>query len=559
MADIIMNMVGLKKVLPNGKELFNGIHLSFFDGAKIGVVGLNGVGKSTLLRIVAGADKDFLGDLIIRDGVSVGYLPQEPELDPSRTVKGNVELGLGEIAEVMARYEAINAAFAEPMDDDAMTRLIDEQARVQDQIEAADAWDLDSKVELAMEALRCPPGDAAVEHLSGGEKRRVALTKILLEKPDILLLDEPTNHLDAESVAWLERHLREYEGTVLIVTHDRYFLDNVTKWILEIDRGKGIPYEGAYSDWLEQKHKRLSQEEKTQSNRQRALAKELEWVRMGQKARQAKGKARLSAYDRLVDEERSTDERRGAAQIQIAPGPRLGDIVIVGEAMQKAYGEKLLFEDLNFRLPKAGIVGIVGANGAGKTTLLRMIVGEETPDGGNLTIGETVKVSYVNQGRSNLNDDASVYEEISGGAEVIQIGPREINSRAYCSLFNFKGHDQQKRVGDLSGGERNRVQLAKLLVEGGNLLLLDEPTNDLDVETLRGLEEAIQRFSGCVVIVSHDRWFLDRLATHILAFEGDSQVIWHEGNWQSYEADRKKRLGVDADQPRRIKYRPLTR
>ena len=559
MPDIIMNMVGLKKVLPNGKELFNGIHLSFFDGAKIGVVGLNGVGKSTLLRIVAGADKDFLGDLIIRDGVSVGYLPQEPELDPSRTVKGNVELGLGEIAEVMARYEAINAAFAEPMDDDAMTRLIDEQARVQDQIEAADAWDLDSKVELAMEALRCPPGDAAVEHLSGGEKRRVALTKILLEKPDILLLDEPTNHLDAESVAWLERHLREYEGTVLIVTHDRYFLDNVTKWILEIDRGKGIPYEGAYSDWLEQKHKRLSQEEKTQSNRQRALAKELEWVRMGQKARQAKGKARLSAYDRLVDEERSTDERRGAAQIQIAPGPRLGDIVIVGEAMQKAYGEKLLFEDLNFRLPKAGIVGIVGANGAGKTTLLRMIVGEETPDGGNLTIGETVKVSYVNQGRSNLNDDASVYEEISGGAEVIQIGPREINSRAYCSLFNFKGHDQQKRVGDLSGGERNRVQLAKLLVEGGNLLLLDEPTNDLDVETLRGLEEAIQRFSGCVVIVSHDRWFLDRLATHILAFEGDSQVIWHEGNWQSYEADRKKRLGVDADQPRRIKYRPLTR
>jgi sulfate-transporting ATPase len=559
MADIIMNMVGLKKVLPNGKELFNGIHLSFFDGAKIGVVGLNGAGKSTLLRIVAGADKDFLGDLIIRDGVSVGYLPQEPELDPSRTVKGNVELGLGEIAEVMARYEAINAAFAEPMDDDAMTRLIDEQARVQDQIEAADAWDLDSKVELAMEALRCPPGDAAVEHLSGGEKRRVALTKILLEKPDILLLDEPTNHLDAESVAWLERHLREYEGTVLIVTHDRYFLDNVTKWILEIDRGKGIPYEGAYSDWLEQKHKRLSQEEKTQSNRQRALAKELEWVRMGQKARQAKGKARLSAYDRLVDEERSTDERRGAAQIQIAPGPRLGDIVIVGEAMQKAYGEKLLFEDLNFRLPKAGIVGIVGANGAGKTTLLRMIVGEETPDNGNLTIGETVKVSYVNQGRSNLNDDASVYEEISGGAEVIQIGPREINSRAYCSLFNFKGHDQQKRVGDLSGGERNRVQLAKLLVEGGNLLLLDEPTNDLDVETLRGLEEAIQRFSGCVVIVSHDRWFLDRLATHILAFEGDSQVIWHEGNWQSYEADRKKRLGVDADQPRRIKYRPLTR
>jgi len=559
MPDIIMNMVGLKKVLPNGKELFNGIHLSFFDGAKIGVVGLNGVGKSTLLRIVAGVDKDFLGDLIIRDGVSVGYLPQEPVLDTSLTVKGNVELGLGEIAEVMARYEAINAAFAEPMDDDAMTKLIDEQARVQDQIEAADAWDLDSKVELAMEALRCPPGDAAVEHLSGGEKRRVALTKILLEKPDILLLDEPTNHLDAESVAWLERHLREYEGTVLIVTHDRYFLDNVTKWILEIDRGKGIPYEGAYSDWLEQKHKRLEQEEKTQSNRQRALAKELEWVRMGQKARQAKGKARLSAYDRLVDEERSTEERRGAAQIQIAPGPRLGDIVIVGEAMQKAYGDKLLFDDLNFRLPKAGIVGIVGANGAGKTTLLRMIVGEESPDNGTLTVGETVKVSYVNQGRSDLNDDASVYEEISGGAEVIQIGPREINARAYCGLFNFKGHDQQKRVGDLSGGERNRVQLAKLLVEGGNLLLLDEPTNDLDVETLRGLEEAIQRFSGCVVIVSHDRWFLDRLATHILAFEGDSQVIWHEGNWQSYEADRKKRLGVDADQPRRIKYRPLTR
>jgi energy-dependent translational throttle protein EttA len=559
MPDIIMNMVGLKKILPNGKELFSGIHLSFFDGAKIGVVGLNGVGKSTLLRIVSGVDKDFLGDLVIRDGVSVGYLSQEPELDPNLTVKGNVELGLGEIAAVMARYEAINAAFAEPMDDDAMTRLIDEQARVQDQIEAADAWDLDSKVELAMEALRCPPGDTSVEHLSGGEKRRVALTRILLERPDILLLDEPTNHLDAESVAWLERHLREYEGTVLIVTHDRYFLDNVTKWILEIDRGKGIPYEGAYSEWLVQKHKRLEHEEKTQSNRSRAIASELEWVRMSQKARQSKGKARLTAYDQLVAEENASEERRGAAQIQIAPGPRLGDVVIVADGLNKAYGDKLLFDALNFRLPKAGIVGIVGANGAGKTTLLRMIVGEETPDGGELTIGETVKVSYVNQGRSNLNDDASVYEEISGGAETIQIGPREINARAYCGLFNFKGHEQQKRVGDLSGGERNRVQLAKLLVEGGNVLLLDEPTNDLDVETLRGLEGAIQRFSGCVVIVSHDRWFLDRLATHILAFEGDSQVVWFEGNWQGYEADRKRRLGVDADQPRRIKYRPLTR
>jgi len=559
MPDIIMNMVGLKKVLPNGKELFSGIHLSFFDGAKIGVVGLNGVGKSTLLRIVSGRDTDYLGELVIRDGVTVGYLPQEPELDESLTVKGNVELGLGEIAEVLARYEAINAAFAEPMDDDAMTQLIDEQARVQDQIDAADAWDLDSHIDQAMEALRCPPGDASVVNLSGGEKRRVALTRILLEKPDILMLDEPTNHLDAESVAWLERHLREYEGTVLIVTHDRYFLDNVTRWILEIDRGKGIPYEGAYSEWLVQKHKRLQSDEKTQSNRQRAIAQELEWVNMSQKARHAKGKARLTAYDRLVDEENATDERRGAAQIQIAPGPRLGDIVIVADGVQKAYGDKLLFDDLSFRLPKAGIVGIVGANGAGKTTVLRMIVGEESPDGGELTVGETVKVSYVNQGRSTLNDDASVYEEISGGLETIRVGPREINARAYCGLFNFKGHEQQKRVGDLSGGERNRVQLAKLLIEGGNVLLLDEPTNDLDIETLRALEAAIQRFSGCVVIVSHDRWFLDRLATHILAFEGDSQTIWYEGNWQGYEADRKRRLGVSADQPRRIKYRPLTR
>ena len=464
MPDIIMNMVGLKKVLPNGKELFSGIHLSFFDGAKIGVVGLNGVGKSTLLRIVAGVDKDYLGDLVIRDGAKVGYLAQEPELDPNLTVKGNVELGLGELGAIMARYEEINAAFAEPMDDDAMMALIDEQARVQDQIEAADAWDLDSKVELAMEALRCPPGDASVEHLSGGEKRRVALTRILLEKPDILLLDEPTNHLDAESVAWLERHLREYEGTVLIVTHDRYFLDNVTKWILEIDRGKGIPYEGAYSEWLVQKHKRLEHESKTQSNRQRAIAQELEWVRMSQKARQSKGKARLNAYEDLVAAEESYQERQGTAQITIAPGPRLGNTVVDVEGLTKSYGDKLLFEDLTFRLPRSGIVGVVGPNGAGKTTLLRMLIGDEEPDSGTLTVGETVQISYVNQERSDLDDDKTLFQEISQGRDVIPIGKREINSRAYCSLFQFRGHDQQKRVGDLSGGERNRVQLAKLLI-----------------------------------------------------------------------------------------------
>ena len=559
MPEIIMNMVGLKKVLPNGKELFSGIHLSFFKGAKIGIVGLNGVGKSTLLRIIAGEDPEYQGDLLLADGARVGYLPQEPRLDPSLTVKGNVELGLADLRALLDRYDAINAKFAEPMDDDEMQRVLDEQARVQDAIDAADAWDLSGRVEVAMEALRCPDGDLPVDNLSGGEMRRVALTRMLLEKPEILLLDEPTNHLDAESVAWLERHLRDYEGTVLIVTHDRYFLDNVTRWILEIDRGKGIPYEGAYSEWLEQKHKRMEHEEKTASNRRRAIAAELDWVRMSQKARQAKGKARLNAYEQLLAEEERHEERQGAALIQIAPGPRLGNVVINAEALGKAYGDRLLFEDMSFRLPRAGIVGIVGANGAGKTTLLRMIVGAEQPDDGTLDVGETVKVSYVNQDRSTLEDGKSVYEEISGGSDTIMIGRREINARAYCSLFNFRGHDQQKKVGDLSGGERNRVHLAKLLIEGGNVLLLDEPTNDLDVETLRALESAIARFSGCVVVVSHDRWFLDRLATHILAFEGDSKVVWFEGNWQAYEADRKSRLGEEADQPRRIKYRPLTR
>jgi sulfate-transporting ATPase len=559
MSEIIMNMVGIGKVLPNGKELLKGIHLSFFQGAKIGVVGINGAGKSTLLRVVAGEDKDFQGELIIQDGATVGYLPQEPELDPSLDVRGNVELGLQKTKALLDRYNAINERFCEPMEPDEMERVLAEQAKVQDAIDAADAWDLESHVDMAMEALRCPPGAAEVQTLSGGEKRRVALTRILLEKPNILLLDEPTNHLDTESVAWLERHLREYEGTVLIVTHDRYFLDNVTRWILELDRGRGIPYEGAYSEWLEQKGKRLASEEKQSSNRQRVINQELEWVRLSQKARQAKGKARLSAYEQLVDEERAQDARQGSAQINIAPGPRLGEQVVVAEGLKKVYGDRLLFDDLSFRLPRAGIVGVVGANGAGKTTLLRMLVGDESPDAGKLTVFDTVKISHVNQDRSTLDGDKTVYQEISGGLETLKIGNREINARAYCGLFNFRGADQQKSVRDLSGGERNRVHLAKLLIDGGNLLLLDEPTNDLDIETLRALEDAILRFSGCIVVVSHDRWFLDRIATHVLAFEGDSRTVWYEGNWQAYEADRRQRLGEEADQPRRIKYRPLTR
>ena len=557
MAEIIMNVVRLRKVLPNGKDLLNGISLSFYDGAKIGVLGINGAGKSTMLRIIAGQDTDYLGEVIIREGATVRYLPQEPELEPELTVRENVELGLKAAKDLMARYDEINARFAEPMSDEAMTKLLDEQARVQDAIDVIDAWELDNHIDIAMNALRCPPGESAVEHLSGGEKRRVALTRILLEKPDILLLDEPTNHLDAESVAWLEKHLRDYAGTVLIVTHDRYFLDNVTRWILELDRGRGIPYEGAYSEWLDQKAKRLEQEEKATARHNRAVSRELEWVRMSQKARQAKGKARLNAYEQLVQKEES--RRDGPAVIQIAPGPRLGNEVVVAEGLTKGYGDRLLFDGLDFRLPRSGIVGVVGANGAGKTTLMRMLVGEEEPDSGSLKIGETVQFSYVNQDRSTLDGSKTVYQEISQGLDEIRIGNRTINSRAYCGLFNFKGADQQKQVENLSGGERNRVHLAKLLIEGGNVVLLDEPTNDLDVETLRGLEDAILDFSGCVVVISHDRWFLDRIATHIMAFEGNSEVVWYEGNWEDYEADRRRRLGKEADIPKRIVYRPLRR
>ncbi len=555
MADIIMNMVGLEKRLPNGKDLFKGIYLSFFKDAKIGIVGVNGAGKSTLLRIIAGVDKEFGGELILQPGVSVGYLAQEPELDASLDVRGNVELGLKHVKALLERYEAINAAFADP--DADMDKLIEEQAELQDKIEAANGWELDNRVEVAMQALRCPPADAPVDKLSGGEKRRVALTRILLERPEILLLDEPTNHLDAESVAWLERHLREYPGLVIIVTHDRYFLDNVTRWVLELDHGRGIPFEGNYSSWLEQKSKRLAQEEKSQSRKKEILDRELEWVKMSAKGRQAKGKARLSAYEKLADEEEN--KRDAPVSISIAPGPRLGTTVIEAKDLKKGFQDKLLFEHLDFILPRAGIVGVVGPNGAGKSTLLKMVVGREKPDAGELKVGETVKLAFVDQERSALDPDKTVYQEISQGKDFIAIGKREVNARAYCGFFNFKGADQQKQVGLLSGGERNRVHLAKLLIEGGNVLLLDEPTNDLDIETLQSLESAIAEFAGCVVLVTHDRWFLDRLATHILAFEGDSQVVWYEGNWQAYEADRKRRLGIDADTPKPLKYRPLTR
>ena len=556
MPDIIMNFVNLRKVLPNGKEILSGIYLSFFKGAKIGILGANGAGKSTLLKIIAGVDKEFQGEVIRQPNITVGYLPQEPELDPTLDAKGNVELGLKSIRDLMNRYEELGNKLGE-VDPDEMDKVLDEYAKVQDEIEAVGGWELDSRIELAMNALRCPPGDADVKVLSGGEKRRIALTRLLLEQPDILLLDEPTNHLDAESVAWLEKHLREYAGTVLIVTHDRYFLDNVTKWILELERGRGIPYEGAYSSWLGQKEKRLEQEDKSNSRRRKTIEREREFINSSQKARQAKGKARLNAYEQLVSEEES--RRDQAASIEIAPGPRLGERVIEATGLTKAYGDRLLFDNLEFRLPRAGIVGVIGANGAGKTTLLRMLVGQEQPDAGTLTIGESVKISYVNQDRSTLDSKKSIYDEISRGRESIDIGKRSVNSRAYCGYFNFKGADQQKLVGQLSGGERNRVHLAKLLIEGGNLILLDEPTNDLDVDTLRELENAILEFSGCIVVVSHDRWFLDRIATHILAFEGNSQVVWFEGNYEAYEADRKRRLGKDADQPQRIKYRPLTR
>ncbi len=550
-------MKNLTKAYPGGREVFKGITLSFLPGAKIGVLGVNGAGKSTLLRIMAGLDTDFGGEAWAAEGVRVGYLPQEPELDPTKTVAENVREALGEVVGWLDRFNAISARFAEELSEDEMTALLAEQAELQEKIDAANGWELDRQIEIALDALRCPPPDSPVTNLSGGEKRRVALCRLLLEKPDLLLLDEPTNHLDAESVAWLERTLREYPGTVMVVTHDRYFLDNVTGWILEIERGRGIPFEGNYSSWLEQKQKRLAQEEKEETARMRALAAEREWIAASPKARQAKNKARIQRYEELLA--KSEQQAQGVAEILIPPGPRLGDTVIEAEGLTKGYGDRLLIEDLSFKLPPGGIVGVIGPNGAGKTTLFRMITGQETPDAGTLRIGETVKLGYVDQSRDSLDPNKTVWEEISGGQDVIQLGKRAVPSRAYVGAFNFKGPDQQKKVGILSGGERNRVHLAKMLKSGANVLLLDEPTNDLDVDTLRALEDALADFAGCVVVISHDRWFLDRLCTHILAFEGDSHVEWFEGNFQAYEEDKRRRLGEHATDPHRIRYKPLVR
>jgi len=549
-------MKGLGKVHPPDHVVLKDIWLSFLPGAKIGVLGLNGSGKSSLLKIMAGEDHQFVGEAWPAEGISVGFLHQEPRLDPAKDVRGNVEEGVAEIKALLTRYDEINAKFGEEMSPEEMDKVLEEQAKVQDRIEAANAWDLDSRLELAMDALRLPPPDADVTRLSGGERRRVALCRLLLKSPDLLLLDEPTNHLDAESVAWLERFLKDYPGTVVAVTHDRYFLDNAAGWILELDRGHGIPWEGNYSSWLEQKQNRLAQEEKTESKRQRTLERELEWIRMSPRARQAKGKARLNAYEDLLKEE--TAKKIEQVEIYIPPGPRLGDIVVEARNVKKGYGDTLLMEDMNFTLPRGGIVGVIGPNGAGKTTLFRMITGQEKPDAGTLRVGDTVKVGYVDQSRE-LNPEKSVFEEITGGGDTVELGKREVASRAYVSWFNFKGRDQQRKVDQLSGGERNRVHLAKLLKGGANLLLLDEPTNDLDVDTLRALEEALLNFAGCAVVISHDRWFLDRIATHMLAFEGDSKVVWFEGNYQDYEADRHRRLGAEADQPHRIKFRKLTR
>ena len=555
MAEFVYTLQDLRKVVGTDRVLLDGITLAFLPGAKIGVVGPNGTGKSTLLRILAGVDKDFLGEARPADGIRIGYLAQEPQLDPEKDVLGNVEEGVAELRDLLRRFETVSARFAEPLSDDEMNALVEEQGGLQDRIDAADGWELERRLEIAMDALRCPPGDAAVETLSGGERRRVALCRLLLSKPDLLLLDEPTNHLDAESVAWLERHLQEYPGTVIAVTHDRYFLDNVAEWILELDRGGYYPFKGNYSSWLEQKRARLDVDEKKASARRRTLDRELEWVRMSPRARQAKGKARLRAYEELrVEEEQRLPE---TVEISIPPGPRLGDLVIEVEHLRKGFGELLLIDDLSFRLPPGGIVGVIGPNGAGKTTLFRMIVGEEKPDAGTLRLGETVKLAYVDQTRDALDAAKNVWQEISGGEDAIQVGRREVASRAYVSSFGFRGADQQKLVGSLSGGERNRLHLAKLLRSGGNVLLLDEPSNDLDVDTLRALEEALLGFAGCVVVISHDRWFLDRIATHILAFEGDSHVEWFEGNFQDYEADRHKRLGAEADQPHRIKYKKM--
>jgi energy-dependent translational throttle protein EttA len=557
MPQFIYTMKGLGKVHQPDTRVLEDIWLSFYFGAKIGVLGANGSGKSSLLRIMAGQDTTFLGEAFPGEGISIGFLPQEPQLDESKTVLGNVEEGVAETRALLTRYDEVNAKLGEDLSPEEMEKVLDEQSRIQDKIDASNAWDLDSRLDLAMDALRLPPSDAEVPRLSGGERRRVALCRLLLQSPDLLLLDEPTNHLDAESVAWLERFLKDYPGTVVAVTHDRYFLDNVAGWILELDRGKGIPWEGNYSSWLEQKQGRLVLEEKSESKRQRTLERELEWIRMSPRARQAKGKARLNAYEDLLRQE--TAQKIETAEIYIAPGPRLGDVVVEARHVRKAYGDNLLIEDLDFTLPRGGIVGVIGPNGAGKTTLFRMITGMEKPDAGILKIGETVKVGYVDQSRDALGSDKTVWEEISGGDDEIELGKRKVASRAYVSWFNFKGATQQRKVGTLSGGERNRVHLAKLLRRGSNLLLLDEPTNDLDVDTLRALEEALLNFAGCAVVISHDRWFLDRIATHMLAFEGDSQVVWFEGNYQDYEVDRKRRLGAAADQPHRIKYRKLTR
>ncbi|HSM04724.1 MAG TPA: energy-dependent translational throttle protein EttA [Longimicrobiales bacterium] len=553
----IYHMHRLSKIVPPKRHILENISLSFFPGAKIGVVGPNGSGKSSLLKIMAGVDTDFLGEAWAMKGTRIGYLPQEPELDPTLDVRGNVELALKETKDLLKRFEEVSMKFGEVSTDEEMNALIEEQAKLQDRIEAAGAWELDRKVEIAMDALRLPPGDADVEPLSGGEKRRVALCRILLEEPDMLLLDEPTNHLDAESVLWLEHYLAQFPGTVVAITHDRYFLDNVAEWILELDRGKGIPWKGNYSSWLEQKQERLRIEQKQNTARAKTLERELEWARMAPRARQSKGKARLSAYEELL----AADEREQirTAEILIPKGPRLGDVVIQADHLQKGFGDKLLIEDLSFDVPPGAIVGIIGANGAGKTTLFRMVTGRDEPDEGTLAVGDTVQLAYVDQSREALDPDKTVFEEVTGGADILYFGRAEVNGRAYLSWFNFRGADQQKKVGVLSGGERNRLHLAKLLKEGGNVLLLDEPTNDLDVDTLRALEDAILQFAGCVLVISHDRWFLDRVATHILAFEGDSHVHWYPGNFQEYEEDKKKRLGDDADQPHRIRYKKLVR
>ena len=550
-------MKDVTKSYPGGREVFKGITLSFLPGVKIGVLGVNGAGKSTLMKIIAGIETEYGGEAFAAEGARVGYLSQEPYLDPTKTVAENVAEAFGPLQAALTRFNAISDRFAEPMEDDEMERLLAEQATLQEKIDAEDGWDLDRRIEIALDALRCPPPDSDVTKLSGGERRRVALCRLLLEKPELLLLDEPTNHLDAESVSWLEKTLRDYEGTVMVVTHDRYFLDNVTNWILEIERGRGYPFEGNYSSWLEQKRKRLQQEEKEESSRQRALAGELEWIRASPKARQTKSKARIAKYEEM--QAKSAELAGSTAEIIIAPPPRLGGTVITAEKLRKAYGNRLLIDDLDFKLPPGGIVGVIGPNGAGKTTLFRMITGQEHPDTGALKIGETVKLGYVDQSRDDLDGEKTVWEEISGGTDVFYIGKKAVPSRAYVGAFNFKGSDQQKRVGILSGGERNRVHLAKMLKQESNVILLDEPTNDLDVDTLRALEEAISEFAGCCVIISHDRWFLDRLATHILAFEGDSHVEWFEGNFQAYEEDKRRRLGADATEPHRIKYRPLAR